>query len=91
MSPMEHMRFLRRAYLPTRDELDGPVVRYSKLHYGDEEDNISVLETAFVDSPEDPPVDDVQEVTNGAAGGFSDKIRNLNPFRRGKRSSKTCT
>ena len=83
MSPREHMRFLRRAYFPTRDELDGPVVRYSKLHYGDEEDNISVLETAFVDSPDEPPVDDdVQAVPDGAAGGFSNRFRNLNPFRR---------
>ena len=83
MSPIEHMRFLRRAYFPTRDEIDGPVVRYSRLHYGDEGENISVHETAFMETPDEPP-DNEQNMVDGAAGGFSNRIKNLNPFRKGK-------
>lgn len=83
MAPMEHMRFLKMSYFPTRDEMDGPVVRYSKLHNGNEEDNLSVLETAFME-PNSESLDDEDEpaVTVGAVGGFSDKLRNLNPFRK---------
>ena len=66
MAPMEHMRFLRRSYYPTRDEMDGPVVRYSKLHYGNEEDNLSVLETAFMETNSGPLDEDEQGDTNGA-------------------------
>ena len=85
MSPGEHMRFLRRSYFPAQRELETPVVRYHRLHCGDENDEVAELETAFCDIS--GLSEDAGEAASaeGATGGFSAKfLSSLNPFKKGR-------
>ena len=78
MAPMEHMRFLRKAYFPTQDEIDGPAVRYHKLHYGDEQAEVAELDTAVCDITGVPDDDDGQAESENRPSVFS----RLNPFKK---------
>ena len=79
MAPMEHMRFLRRVYFPTQDEIDGPVVRYHKLHYGDEHAEVDELDTAVCDITGVSEDDDAQAATGSRPTKFFSR---LNPFKK---------
>jgi hypothetical protein len=79
MGPMEHMRFLRKVYFPTQDEIDGPVVRYHKLHYGDEYAEMDELDTAVCDITGVSADDDVQAATGSRPTKFFSR---LNPFKK---------
>ena len=79
-SPMEHMRFLRKVYFPTQNEIDGPVVRYHKLHYGDEHAEVAEHDTAVCDITGVPEDDDDAQAATGSRP--SRIFSRLNPFKK---------